>query len=181
MTSSARIALATLALSCATALSAPAAHALSSKECHASFAAARTAGTLDGQSYKQFKAAKCDAAATPATTPAPAAAPAEAAKTAVTTPAAAATAPAAASAAAPAATPAAAAPAAAPAAATTAGVVFPSAIAPQYAKLSAGKGRMKTCLDQYNANKTTNGNANLKWIQKGGGYYSQCNTHLKAG
>lgn len=164
MTSSARFALAALALSCATALSAPAAHALSAKECHASFAAARTAGTLDGQSYKQFKAAKCDAAATPATT---AATPAETAKEAA--PAAPATAPTAASTAAPA------------AAATTAGVVFPSAVAPQYAKLSAGKARMKTCLDQYNANKAGTGNGSLKWIQKGGGYYSQCNTHLKAG
>ncbi|GBQ04843.1 hypothetical protein [Acetobacter cerevisiae] len=167
MTSSARFALAALALSCATALSAPAAHALSAKECHASFAAARTAGTLDGQSYKQFKAAKCDAAATPAATTAPAATtPAETAKEAA--PAAPATAPTAAS-------------TAAPAAATTAGVVFPSAVAPQYAKLSAGKARMKTCLDQYNANKTGTGNGSLKWIQKGGGYYSQCNTHLKAG
>lgn len=171
MTSSARFALAALALSCATALSAPTAHALSAKECHASFAAARTAGTLDGQSYKQFKVAKCDAAAAPATTTAPAAAtPAEAPKEAATTPATPATAPTATTTAAPAA-----------AAVTTAGVVFPNAIAPQYAKLSAGKGRMKTCLDQYNTNKTSNGNGSLKWIQKGGGYYSQCNTHLKAG
>ncbi|WP_255030335.1 hypothetical protein [Acetobacter persici] len=166
MTSSARFALAALALSCATALSAPAAHALSAKECHASFAAARTAGTLDGQSYKQFKAAKCDAAAAPAASATPAAAaPAETAKDAAP-----ATAPAAASTTAPAA-----------AAATTAGVVFPSAVSPQYAKLSAGKARMKTCLDQYNTNKTGTGNGNLKWIQKGGGYYSQCNTRLKAG
>ncbi|MBS1000921.1 hypothetical protein JK169_07820 [Acetobacter persici] len=159
MTSSARFALAALALSCATALSAPAAHALSAKECHASFAAARTAGTLDGQSYKQFKAAKCDAAAAPTASATPAAAaPAATAKDAAP-----------------------AAPATAPAAATTAGVVFPSAVSPQYAKLSAGKARMKTCLDQYNTNKTGTGNGNLKWIQKGGGYYSQCNTRLKAG
>ncbi|GAN67913.1 hypothetical protein [Acetobacter orleanensis] len=172
MTSSARFALAALALSCATALSAPAAHALSAKECHANFAAARKAGTLNGQSYKQFKSAQCEAAtAAPAATTAPA--PAEAPKEAAA-PATPATAPTAA------ATPAPAAPAA-PAAATTAGVVFPSAVAPQYAKLSAGKARMKTCLDQYNTNKSGTGNGNLKWIQKGGGYYSQCNTHLKAG
>jgi hypothetical protein len=31
---------------------------------------------------------------------------------------------------------------------------------------------MQTCLDQYNANKVTNGNGGLKWIQKGGGYYT---------
>ena len=33
---------------------------------------------------------------------------------------------------------------------------------------------MHTCLDQYNANKTNNGNGGLVWIQKGGGYYSEC-------
>ena len=49
----------------------------------------------------------------------------------------------------------------------------------QYAKESAGKGRMHSCLDQYNANKATNGNGGLKWIQKGGGYYSDCNKKLK--
>lgn len=169
MTSSARIMLATLALSCATALSAPAAHALSAKECHKNFAAARTAGTLNGQSYKDFKAATCDAPAA-ATTPATTTAPTAAAPTATKETPAASTA-----------APAEAAKPAAAAATTTAGVVFPSAIASQYTSLSAGKGRMKTCLDQYNANKTTGGNGSLKWIQKGGGYYSQCNTHLKAG
>jgi hypothetical protein len=38
---------------------------------------------------------------------------------------------------------------------------------------------MHTCVDQYNANKETNGNGGLKWIQKGGGYYSECNKRLK--
>ena len=32
---------------------------------------------------------------------------------------------------------------------------------------------MHTCVDQYNANKATNGNGGLKWIQKGGGYYGE--------
>jgi hypothetical protein len=50
---------------------------------------------------------------------------------------------------------------------------------PKYAKESAGKGRMHTCVDQYNANKTTGGNGGMKWIQKGGGYYSECNKKLK--
>jgi hypothetical protein len=57
--------------------------------------------------------------------------------------------------------------------------VFPSAIDPKYAKETAGKARMHTCVDQYNANKTTNGNGGLKWIMKGGGYYSECNKKLK--
>lgn len=38
---------------------------------------------------------------------------------------------------------------------------------------------MHTCLDQYNENKTSNGNGGLNWIQKGGGYYSECNKRLK--
>ena len=50
---------------------------------------------------------------------------------------------------------------------------------PKYSKESAGKARMHTCLDQYNANKASNGNGGLKWIQKGGGYYSECNKRLK--
>jgi len=57
--------------------------------------------------------------------------------------------------------------------------VFPTAIAPTYANLTAAKGRQKTCLDQYKANKATNANGGLKWIQKGGGYWSECNKHLK--
>jgi hypothetical protein len=38
---------------------------------------------------------------------------------------------------------------------------------------------MHTCLDQYNSNKTSNRNGGLNWIQKGGGYYSECNKRLK--
>jgi len=68
----------------------------------------------------------------------------------------------------------------APAPAATGNAVFPSALDPKYAKESAGKARMHTCVDQYNANKTGNGNGGLKWIEKGGGYYSECNKRLKA-
>ena len=57
--------------------------------------------------------------------------------------------------------------------------VFPTAVAPKYASESAGRARMHTCLEQYNENKATGGNAGLKWIQKGGGYYSECNKRLK--
>lgn len=67
--------------------------------------------------------------------------------------------------------------AAAPAAAGNA--VFPSAVSPKYSKESAGKARMHTCLDQYKANKASNANGGLKWIQKGGGYYKLCNARLK--
>jgi hypothetical protein len=58
--------------------------------------------------------------------------------------------------------------------------VFPSSVSSKYSSESAGKARMHTCLDQYNANKASSGNGGLHWIQKGGGYYSQCNTKLKS-
>ena len=80
-----------------------------------------------------------------------------------------------------AATPAAATPAATPTAAPAAprapgNAIFPTAVSPKYTNESAGKARMHTCLDQYNANKAANA---MKWIQKGGGYYSECNKQLK--
>ncbi|QHC34641.1 hypothetical protein [Komagataeibacter xylinus] len=129
-----------------------------SKACHAKFTAARTAGTLGTQSYKEFKAAQCDTDTATAASP-------EAAKPATPAPAAA-----------PLPAPAAAR-AAAPAIATSA--TMPTAVADKYSKEPAGKGRLHTCLDQYNANKATNANGGLRWIQKGGGYYSICNTKLK--
>jgi hypothetical protein len=135
------------------------AQALTMKECSAKYKAAQTANTLNGQKWKDFRKAECgaDAAATPAATPA--AAPAVAVKPSPTV------------------TPTAVKPAAAPAAASNA--AFPSAVSDKYAKESAGKARMHTCLDQYNANKAAGGNGGLNWIQKGGGYYSECNKRLK--
>jgi hypothetical protein len=57
--------------------------------------------------------------------------------------------------------------------------VFPKTINPAYANEKPGTARMKTCVDQYKINKATNSNGGMKWIQKGGGYYSECNKHLK--
>jgi hypothetical protein len=130
------------------------AQALTMQECSAAYKAAQTAGTLNGQKWNDFRKAECgsDAAATPA---AASAAP----KAAEAKPKAAAT------------------PAAAPAAAGNA--VFPTAVDPKYAKETAYKGRFKTCNDQYNANKVANANGGLKWVQKGGGYWSECNKKLK--
>ncbi len=133
------------------------AQALTSQECSAKYQAAKTAGTLNGQKWNDFRKAQCGTEATPAAAPAaaPAApAPTTAAKKEAAPP-----------------------PAAAPAA--TGNAVFPSAVDPKYSKETAGKQRFKTCDDQYNANKATNGNGGLKWIQKGGGYYSECNKRLK--
>jgi hypothetical protein len=127
------------------------AQALTTQECSAKYQAAKSAGTLGGQKWNDFRKAQCgaDATATPAAAaPAAEAKPAAAPKT-----------------------------AAAPAAAGSA--VFPTAVDPKYSKETAGKGRMHTCVDQYNANKANNGNGGMKWIQKGGGYYSECNKRLK--
>jgi hypothetical protein len=57
--------------------------------------------------------------------------------------------------------------------------VFPTTVSSKYSTESPGRARMHTCRDQYEANKATNANGGLKWIQKGGGYYSECNKHLK--
>jgi len=63
-------------------------------------------------------------------------------------------------------------------AAGTGNTVFPRGISPKYSSESAGKARMHTCLDQYKANKASNRNGGLRWIEKGGGYYSECNRRL---
>jgi hypothetical protein len=66
-----------------------------------------------------------------------------------------------------------------PVATTNSPAVFPKAVDPKYAKEKPGTARLHTCTDQYNANKATNANGGLKWIQKGGGYWSECTKHLK--
>ena len=138
-------------------LAAAPAQALTAQECSAKYQAAKSAGTLNGEKWNDFRKTQCaaDAAAAPAAAPAaPKEAEAKSKKTA-------------------------AAPAAAPVAAPTGNAVFPGAVDPKYSKETAGKARMHTCVDQYNANKATNGNGGMKWIQKGGGYYSECNKKLK--
>src|SRR6059058_5281998 len=141
------------------------AQALTTQECSAKYQAAKAAGTLGGQKWNDFRKAQCGVDATAAPAAAPAAAPGAPAT----------------SAAPKAAEPKEkkeAAPAAAPAA-PAGPAMFPSAVDPKYSKESAGKARMHTCVDQYNANKATGGNGGLKWIQKGGGYYSECTKKLK--
>lgn len=138
----------------------PPAHALTPQECSAKYQAAKAAGTLGDQKWNDFRKAQCgaDAAAAPAAaTPAAApkearkeAAPKEAAKKEASAP-----------------------------AAPSGPAVYPTAVDSKYSKETAGKARMHTCVDQYNANKATNGNGGLKWIQKGGGYYSECSKRLK--
>jgi hypothetical protein len=63
--------------------------------------------------------------------------------------------------------------------ASTVLVVFPSTIAPKYSGETPDKARTHTCADQFTANKATNGNGGMKWIEKSGGYYSECVVRLK--
>lgn len=59
--------------------------------------------------------------------------------------------------------------------------VFPTAIAPKYAgEKDLDKARKQTCADQFTANKATNANGGLKWIDKDGGYYGECASRLKS-
>jgi hypothetical protein len=123
-------------------------HALTMRECSTKYKAAQSAGTLKGMRWAEFRKAECGADA--AAAPAATTTPAPTARTRTTAP-------------------------------STVGVgsaVFPPAVSAKYASEKAGRARMHTCLDQYNANKTGSGNGGLKWIQKGGGYYSECNKRL---
>jgi hypothetical protein len=58
-------------------------------------------------------------------------------------------------------------------------LILPKAISSKYASEDPGEARMHTCLEQYIANKTTDSNGGMKWIERGGGYYSACNKNLK--
>lgn len=169
------------------------AFALSTADCSIKYKAAQAAGTVTGISLKDFRAAACgmdatmtsplkapDASATASavTTAKPdtTTKPATTAKVDTTTK--------------PAATAVNAEPTlattenapepAAPTIAMPKGVVMPKSISSKYSSESAGKGRMHTCLDQYNVNKANNTLGGLKWVQKGGGYYSLCNQGLKS-
>ncbi len=136
------------------------AHALSMHECSVKYRAAQSAGTLNGMSWQEFRKAECGAGAAAGVAPGPQA------KTSpsMNRPMFNSQAPQ---------------PNMAPAR-NFGNAVFPTAISPKYADKSAGKGRMLTCLDQYKANKQANLNGGLRWIERGGGYYSLCNKRLKA-
>jgi uncharacterized caspase-like protein len=58
-------------------------------------------------------------------------------------------------------------------------ILFPEAVSPSYSSEDAGKARMLTCRDQYVANKATNSNGGLLWVQDNGGYFTECNRRLK--
>ena len=127
---------------------------LSMKECGAKYQAAKSAGTLGGLKWNDFRKAQCSSDAVAASADEDDA-PAPDKATYSGEP-------------------------AQPTTAAPRGVGFPRAVATKYSTESAGKARMHTCLDQYYANKERNSLGGLKWIQKGGGYYSLCNSRLKS-
>ena len=58
--------------------------------------------------------------------------------------------------------------------------VFPTAIAPKYStEKDLDKARTLTCADQFKANKASDANGGLKWVEKDGGYYGECVMRLK--
>jgi hypothetical protein len=146
-----------IAVSGFAALSVMPAQALSMSECSAKYKEAKTAGTLNGQKWNDFRKAQCgtDAAATPAAAPA-AAPPPVAAE----------------------AKPKKEAPMAAPVA--TGNAVFPSAIDPKFASEKPFLARIHTCSAQWKANKAANTTGGMHWNQKGGGgFWSECDKRLK--
>ncbi len=165
--------IASLVLAGAFAINTSGAQALGLKDCSDKYSAMKDAGKLGGKSWNDFRKSDCGPDAKPVADTKPAdvkpAAKAEAAKPAtpkVEAPKVEAKKPSA--------------PAPAPATTTADGKVFPKAIDSKYASEKPAKQRLHTCLDQYKANKVSNGNGGLKWIQKGGGYYSECNKKLKS-
>jgi hypothetical protein len=127
----------------------PSAQALTMKECSAKYKAAQQAGTLQGMKWSDFRKAECGSNASET--------PAAAGVSGSSRP-----------------------PAARKEAPAAIGnTVFPTTVSPKYSNESPGKARMHTCLDQYNADKSNDTLGGLKWIEKGGGYYSECNKRLK--
>ena len=136
-------------LALAALLVSPPAHALSMKECSAKYHAAKTAGTLGGLKWNDFRKQQCGSdAAEDETVPAPT----EAQYTQEPP---------------------------APTAPPPSNVGLHNSISPKYSSMSPGQARMHTCLDSYYAAKDNNALGGMKWIQKGGGYYSLCNAQLK--
>ncbi|MBN9218929.1 MAG: hypothetical protein J0I79_13325 [Mesorhizobium sp.] len=128
------------------------ASALTMKECGETYRAAKEGGTLNGMDWAAFRKEKCAASATEsvsAGTVKTALPPKKETSTAV-------------------------APTVAPA-----GVTFPTTLAAEFQTEKPAKARMKTCLQGYHGNKEAGTLNGLRWIQKGGGYYSLCNARLK--
>ena len=68
---------------------------------------------------------------------------------------------------------------ASPTAAPAKEAVYPSAIDPKYSHELGLVARMRTCAAQFDANKATDSNGGMKWIDRHGGYYLECSRRLK--
>jgi len=145
--------LAVLAVTASVAWSVAPASALTMKECGETYRTAKEGGTLNGMDWAAFRKEKC-------ATPAAESVSGDAVKTAPQPKKE---------------TDAAVAPTVAPA-----GVTFPTTLAAEFKTEKPAKARMKTCLQGYHGNKEAGTLNGLRWIQKGGGYYSLCNARLKA-
>lgn len=136
------------------------AQALSMKECSIKYKAAQAAGEAEGLSWSDFRKAQCsapvDAAATPDASE-PAGKKAETVET----------------------EPEKANKAEPETKAASGKTTFPTSISSKFASEKPAKARMHTCLEQYHVNKNANTLGDLRWINKGGGYYSLCNAKLK--
>ncbi|QKD01366.1 hypothetical protein [Mesorhizobium loti] len=128
------------------------ASALTMKECGEAYRTAKEGGTLNGVEWNAFRKDKCatSAAGSAEANTAEATQQPKKEASAVT------------------------APTVAPA-----GVTFPTTLAAEFQAEKPAKARMKTCLQGYHSNKDAGTLSGLKWIQKGGGYYSLCNARLK--
>ncbi len=132
-------------------LSAAPASALTMKECGEAYRTAKESGTLNSMDWNGFRTQKCaTSAAASADTVKTEPQPKEETSASV-------------------------APAVAPA-----GVTFPTTLAAEFKTEKPAKARMKTCLQGYHGNKDAGTLNGLRWIQKGGGYYSLCNAKLKS-
>ena len=131
-----------------------AAPAMTLKECSGLYQAAKKNGTLNGQDWRAFRASQCPAG--PAE-PDPQGQGAEAEKAAD----------------------AAAKPAPPANTASSSSPEFPAVIDPRYAAEKPARARLHTCADAYHRAKKAGTLNGLRWIEKGGGFYSRCNRGLK--
>lgn len=133
--------------------------AMSLKDCSVKYQAAKKDGSLGTKTWAEYRHSDCgDAGAGTA--------PVAASVAATTAPAAASAKPAASS------TPA--------VASVAAPVDLPAVIDPKFASEKPARARLHTCAQSYRAHKKAGTLNGLKWLQKGGGFYSLCNRKLKA-
>jgi len=166
MTMTAKLLCAAAVCSFAAAIASAPAQALTMQECSSKYQAAKTAGTLNGEKWNDFRKSQCGADATTAATPAapppivPPEAEAKPSKSSKSSKSATSAAPA--------------------APVETGNAVFPMAVDPKFASEKPHMQRMHTCSEQWKANKANNTTGGMRWNQKGGGgFYSVCNTRLK--